>query len=130
MDAVTQTQPLTVLIDPRIAAGRHERGSVEQHEHNVKMRELQARDAAGLAARDARGRLQNATAPTPRRRSRSGDLRQARQHARAFATTSRACRRRQLPGEHDVEHRQKIGRDAISLRQLKKELDAIRAEAR
>jgi hypothetical protein len=63
MDGATRTQRLTVLIDPRIAAeGVTSADLVEQYEHNVKMRELQAAVTQLVSrARDARGRLQNAT---------------------------------------------------------------------
>jgi photosystem II stability/assembly factor-like uncharacterized protein len=130
---VSQTQPLTVLIDPRIAAeGVTNADLVEQYEHNVKMRELQAAVTQLVArARDARGRLQNAT---------GADADKAKQVQAIYdklVNTPEGIRYNKPGLQEHVSYLagmtanidQKIGRDAISrYAELKKEFDQLKAD--
>jgi len=133
MDGATQTQPLTVLIDPRIAAeGVTNADLVEQYEHNVKMRELQAAVTQLVSrARDARGRLQNAT---------GADADKAKQVQTIYdklVNTPEGIRYNKPGLQEHVQYLagmtantdQKIARDAISrYAELKKEFDGLKAE--
>jgi hypothetical protein len=133
VDGQAQTAPLTVLIDPRIAAeGVTNADLVEQYEHNVKMRALQADVDQTLArVNTARSKLQGAT---------GADADKAKQvqaiYEKIVATPEGV--RYNKPGlqEHvrylagmTANVDQKIGRDAIErYNELKKELDAIKAD--
>jgi photosystem II stability/assembly factor-like uncharacterized protein len=133
VDGQTQTAPLTVLIDPRIAAeGVTNADLVEQYEHNVKMRALEADVDQTLArVNSARTKLQGAT---------GADAEKAKQvqaiYEKIVATPEGV--RYNKPGlqEHvrylagmTANTDQKIGRDAIErYTELKKELDAIKAD--
>jgi len=133
MDGATQTQPLTVLIDPRIAAeGITNADLVEQYEHNVKMRELQAAVTQLVSrAREARGRLQNAT---------GADAEKAKQVQAIYdklVNTPEGIRYNKPGLQEHVQYLagmtantdQKIARDAISrYAELKKEFDGLKAE--
>jgi hypothetical protein len=133
MEGATQTQPLTVLIDPRIAAeGITNADLVEQYEHNVKMRELQAAVTQLVSrARDARGRLQNAT---------GADAEKAKQVQAIYdklVNTPEGVRYNKPGLQEHVQYLagmtantdQKIARDAISrYAELKKEFDGLKAE--
>jgi photosystem II stability/assembly factor-like uncharacterized protein len=133
VDAATQTQPLTVLIDPRVAAGGVTVADlVEQYEHNVRVRELSTAVGQTLTrVRDARGRLQNAT---------GADADKAKQVQAIYdklVATPEGIRYNKPGLQEHVNYLasmtanvdQKIGRDAIErYNELKKELDAIRAE--
>jgi hypothetical protein len=121
------------LIDPRIAAeGVTNADLVEQYEHNVKMRALQADVDQTLArVNTARSKLQGAT---------GADADKAKQvqaiYEKIVATPEGV--RYNKPGlqEHvrylagmTANVDQKIGRDAIErYNELKKELDAIKAD--
>ncbi len=134
IDAVVQTQPLTVLIDPRIAAeGVTAADLVEQYDHNVKVRALQA-DVQQLTTRvtAARGRLQNATGADAEKAKRIQAI-----YEKLVNTPEGVRYNKPGLGEH-VQYLasatsgvdQKIGRDAIArYAELKKEIDALRAEA-
>ena len=124
-----QTQPLTVLIDPRIAAeGVTPADLVEQYEHNLKMRALQADVQQTLArVNAARSAVQNDAAKAA-----------ALEAIRLKIIATPEGVRYNKPGlqEHvnylagmtsNVD--QKIGRDAIErYNTLRKELDDIRAQ--
>ena len=133
MDGATQTQPLTVLIDPRIAAeGVTNADLVEQYEHNVKMRELQAAVTQLVSrARDARGRLQNATGADAEK------AKQVQAISDKLVNTPEGIRYNKPGLQEHVNYLagmtantdQKIARDAISrYAELKKEFDALKAE--
>jgi photosystem II stability/assembly factor-like uncharacterized protein len=128
----TFTEPFTVLIDPRIAAGGVTVADLqEQFDHNVRMRELVA-SAAQLAARvrAAQARLAGATGAQADTAKRVDAI-----AAKLMTDTSV---RYNTPGlqEHIIylagmtsSVDQKIGRDAIArYAELKKALDAMRAE--
>jgi photosystem II stability/assembly factor-like uncharacterized protein len=133
VDGQAQTAPLTVLIDPRIAAeGVTNADLVEQYEHNVKMRALEADVDQTLArVNTARSKLQGAA---------GADADKAKQvqaiYEKIVATPEGV--RYNKPGlqEHvrylagmTANVDQKIGRDAIErYNELKKELDAIKAD--
>jgi photosystem II stability/assembly factor-like uncharacterized protein len=133
IDAVVQTQPLTVLIDPRIAAeGVTTADLVEQHDHNVRVRALQA-DVQQLTARvtAARGRLQNATGADAEKAKRIQAI-----YEKLVNTPEGVRYNKPGLGEH-VQYLasatsgvdQKIGRDAIArYAELKKEIDALKVE--
>ena len=124
---VTQTEPLTVLIDPRVAAGGVTTADLkEQFDHNVRMRELMASAAqlltrvrAGMSDGDA-GRAatlkaiyeQLVNTPEGVRYNKPG-LQSHISYLASMTTTTD----------------QKIGRDAIERYQvLKKELDALKVD--
>jgi photosystem II stability/assembly factor-like uncharacterized protein len=125
---VSQTQPLTVLIDPRVAAGGVTVADLkEQFDHNVRVRELTAAAAqlltrvrAGMSGADAdkAAKLkaiyeQLVNTPEGIRYSKPG----LQSHITYLASMTTATD-------------QKIGRDAVERYQvLKKELDALKAEA-
>ena len=124
---VTQTEPLTVLIDPRVAAGGVTTADLkEQFDHNVRMRELTAaavqlltRVRAGLSGADAdrAAKLkpiyeQLVNTPEGVRYNKPG-LQSHISYLASMTTTTD----------------QKIGRDAIERYQvLKKELDALKGD--
>jgi len=122
--AVTQTQTITVLIDPRVAAdGVTISDLQEQFEHNMRMRDLvssvnqlvaRVREALSKSPNDARLTTLAAKLLTePVRYGKPG----LQAHITYLASMT-----------SNVD--QKIGRDAIERYQvLKKELDALRAEA-
>jgi photosystem II stability/assembly factor-like uncharacterized protein len=122
--AVTQTQTLNVLIDPRIAAdGVTVSDLQEQFEHNMRMRDLvssvnqlvtRVREAIGKTPNDPRLIALAAKLMTePVRYGKPG----LQAHVTYLAS---------MTGNVD----QKIGRDAVERYQvLKKEFDALRAEA-
>jgi hypothetical protein len=124
---VTQTEPLTVLIDPRVAAGGVTTADLkEQFDHNVRMRELTASAAqlltrvrAGMSDGDA-GRAaklkpiyeQLVNTPEGVRYNKPG----LQSHISYLASMTTTID-------------QKIGRDAIERYQvLKKELDALKVD--
>ena len=121
---VTETQPLTVLIDPRVAADGVTLADLqEQFEHNMRMRDLvtavnqlvnRVRDALNKSPNDARLKAIAAKLLTePVRYGKPG----LQAHITYLAGMTA-----------NVD--QKIGRDAIERYQvLKKEFDVIRAEA-
>jgi photosystem II stability/assembly factor-like uncharacterized protein len=128
---ITQTQPLTVRIDPRVAAdGVTDADLREQSEHNRRMREL-VRDVAAVAARirEAQSRLRNATGADAETAARIAEI-----AGKVFTDQVRYSK----PGlQSHINYLagmttgadQKIGRDAIERHQtLRKELDAIRAD--
>jgi photosystem II stability/assembly factor-like uncharacterized protein len=124
---VSQTQPLTVLIDPRVAAGAVTVADLkEQFDHNVRVRELTAAAAqlltrvrAGMSGIDAdkAAKLkaiyeQLVNTPEGIRYNKPG----LQSHITYLASMTTATD-------------QKIGRDAVERYQvLKKELDALKAE--
>ena len=122
--AVTQTQTITVLIDPRVEAdGVTVSDLQEQFEHNMRMRELvsgvnqlvtRVREAVGKSPNDPRLlALASKLLTEPVRYGKPG----LQAHITYLASMTA-----------NVD--QKIGRDAIDRYQvLKKELDALRAEA-
>jgi len=127
----SQTQPLTVRIDPRVTAdGITAAELTEQFEHNLRMRELVS-DVNTLLARvrEAQGRLRNATgaeAETAKRvetiasKLLTEPVRYGKPGLQAHIAYLAG-----MTGAVD----QKIGRDAIERYQaLRKELDTIRAE--
>jgi photosystem II stability/assembly factor-like uncharacterized protein len=125
---VSQTQPLTVLIDPRVAAGGVTVADLkEQFDHNVRVRELTAAAAqlltrvrAGMSEADAdkAAKLkaiyeQLVNTPEGIRYNKPG----LQSHITYLASMTTATD-------------QKIGRDAVERYQvLKKELDALKADA-
>ena len=125
---VSQTQPLTVLIDPRVAAGGVTVADLkEQFNHNVRVRELTAAAAqlltrvrAGMSAADAdkAAKLkaiyeQLVNTPEGIRYNKPG----LQSHITYLASMTTVTD-------------QKIGRDAVERYQaLKKELDALKADA-
>jgi photosystem II stability/assembly factor-like uncharacterized protein len=125
---VSQTQPLTVLIDPRVAAGGVTVADLkEQFDHNVRVRELTAAAAqlltrvrAGMSGADAdkAAKLkaiyeQLVNTPEGIRYNKPG----LQSHITYLASMTTATD-------------QKIGRDAVERYQvLKKELEALKAEA-
>jgi len=124
----TQTQPLVVKIDPRVAAGGVTVADLkEQFDHNVRMRELTA------AANDLTGRVR--TAMTGATGDRETKLRAI--YEQLISTPDGV--RYNKPGlQAHISYLagmtanvdQKIGRDAIERYQaLKKELDALKLEA-
>jgi hypothetical protein len=124
----TQTQPLVVKIDPRVAAGGVTVADLkEQFDHNVRMRELTA------AANDLAGRVR--TAMTGATGDRETKLRAI--YEQLISTPDGV--RYNKPGlQSHISYLagmtanvdQKIGRDAIERYQaLKKELDALKLEA-
>jgi len=124
----TQTQPLVVKIDPRVAAGGVTVADLkEQFDHNVRMRELTA------AANDLAGRVR--TAMTGATGDRETKLRAI--YEQLISTPDGV--RYNKPGlQAHISYLagmtanvdQKIGRDAIERYQaLKKELDALKLEA-
>jgi len=124
----TQTQPLVVKIDPRVAAGGVTVADLkEQFDHNVRMRELTA------AANDLTGRVR--TAMTGATGDRETKLRAI--YEQLISTPDGV--RYNKPGlQAHISYLagmtanvdQKIGRDAIERYQaLKKQLDALKAEA-
>ena len=127
----TQTQPLVVKIDPRVAAGGVTVADLkEQFDHNVRMRELSA------AAGDLVGRVRTAMAGTS---GASGD-RAAKLRAiyEQLISTPDGVRYNKPGLQSHISYLagmtanvdQKIGRDAIERYQaLKKELDALKLEA-
>jgi hypothetical protein len=122
---VVQTQPFTVLIDPRIAAeGVTAADLKEQFDHNVRMRDLSAA-AAQLLGR-VRGGL---TGP-------NGD--RVREIYLELVNTPEGVRYNKPGLQAHIQYLagmttgadQKIGRDAIERYQvLKKQLDALKAAA-
>jgi hypothetical protein len=130
--ATPQTQPLTVLIDPRIAAeGVTNADLVEQYEHNVKMRALQADVQQTLArVNTARQRLQNAGADADK-------AKQVQAIYEKIVNTPEGVRYNKPGLQEHVSYLagmtsntdQKIARDAIArYAELKKQLDAIKAD--
>jgi hypothetical protein len=127
----TMTEPLTVLIDPRLAEeGVTMEDLREQFDHNLRMRELVAAAARAVTrVRQAEARLQNATGPAAdtltRVRAIAGTLitepvRYGKPGLQAHITY--------LNGMTNAVD-QKIGRDAIARYQvLKREFDTVRAE--
>ena len=130
--STVQTQPLTVLIDPNVAAdGVTVADLKEQFEHNLRTRQLLA-DVNQLVARvrDAQSKLRNAT---------GADAENAKQiEAIAAKLLTEPVRYGKpglqahiiyLSGGLTTTADQKIGRDAVErYNVLRKELDAIRAE--
>jgi hypothetical protein len=124
----TQTQPLTVRIDPRIAAeGVTVADLVEQFDHNVRMRELSA-EVAELLAR-VRAAL---TSPDAAKAS------AARAIYEQIVNTPEGVRYNKPGLQAHVQYLasmttgvdQKIGRDAIErYQELKKELAALTTRA-
>ena len=128
---VSLTQPLTVLIDPRVAADGVTLADLqEQFEHNMRMREMvTAVNQLVTRVREAQNKLRNAPGADPAATSRVNELatklltepvRYGRPGLQAHITY--------LAGmTSNVD--QKIGRDAIERYQvLKKELDVLQAE--
>jgi hypothetical protein len=125
---VTETQPFTVLIDPRIASGGVTTADLtEQFDHNVRMRELSS-DVGQLLAR-ARAALNNADA---------AKASAARAIYEQIVSTPEGVRYNKPGLQSHVQYLasmttgvdQKIGRDAIERYQvLKKELSALKARA-
>ena len=125
---VTETQPSTVLIDPRIAAeGVTTADLKEQFDHNVRMRELSS-DVGQLLAR-ARAGLNNADA---------AKASAARAIYEQIVSTPEGVRYNKPGLQSHVQYLagmttgadQKIGRDAIERYQaLKKELTNLKARA-
>jgi hypothetical protein len=125
---VTETQPFTVRIDPRIAAeGVTAADLKEQFDHNVRMRELSS-DVAQLLAR-VRAGVNNADA---------AKASAARAIYEKIVSTPEGVRYNKPGLQSHVQYLanmttgvdQKIGRDAIERYQvLKKELDDLRARA-
>jgi photosystem II stability/assembly factor-like uncharacterized protein len=128
---VTLTQPLSVLIDPRVAADGVTLADLqEQFEHNMRMREMvTAVNQLVTRVREAQNKLRNASSADAAATSRVNELaaklltepvRYGRPGLQAHITY--------LAGmTSNVD--QKIGRDAIERYQvLKKELDALQAE--
>jgi len=129
LDGAEQTEPFNVLIDPRIAAeGVMPADLVEQYDHNVRMRALQADVQQTLArVNAAKGSVQNDAAKAA-----------ALEAIRLKIVATPEGVRYNKPGlqEHvnylagmtsNVD--QKIGRDAIErYNTLRKELDDIRAQ--
>jgi photosystem II stability/assembly factor-like uncharacterized protein len=128
---IVQTQPLTVRIDPRVAAdGVTEADLREQFEHNRRMRELVTDvGAVGARIRDAQNRLKNASGADAETAKRLADI-----AARVFTDQVRYSQ----PGlQSHITYLagmttgadQKVGRDALErYRTLRKELDGVRAE--
>jgi hypothetical protein len=125
---VTETQPFTVRIDPRIAAGGVTVADLkEQFDHNVRMRELST-DVAQLLVR-ARAGLNNADA---------AKASAARAIYEQIVATPEGVRYNKPGLQSHVQYLatmttgvdQKIGRDAIERYQvLKKQLDVLIARA-
>jgi hypothetical protein len=121
---VTETQPFTVLIDPRIAAeGVTVADLKEQFDHNMRMRELIA------AANQLLGRVRGGLTGT------NGD--KFREIYLQLVNTPEAVRYNKPGLQAHIQYLagmttgvdQKIGRDAIERYQvLKKELDALKAD--
>jgi hypothetical protein len=128
---ITETQPLNVRIDPRVAAdGVTDADLREQFEHNTRIRELvSAVDVVAARLRDAQGRLRDAAGADADTAKRVTAL-----AAQVFTEPVRygkpglQAHINYLAGMTNAVD-QKIGRDAIERYQtLKKELDAIRME--
>ena len=125
---VTQTQPFTVRIDPRIAAeGVTTADLKEQFDHNIRVRELSGA-AAQLLAR-VRPALNNADAAKAAK---------AREIYEKLVNTPEGVRYNKPGLQEHIQYLgrmtnavdQKIGRDAIERYQaLKKELDDLKAQA-
>ena len=122
-----QTQPFTVLIDPRIAAGGVTTADLkEQFDHNVRMRELTA--AAGQLVNRVRAGMSGADA------DKAAKLKAIYEQ---LVNTPESVRYNKPGLQSHISYLasmttgtdQKIGRDAIERYQvLKKELDALKAE--
>jgi photosystem II stability/assembly factor-like uncharacterized protein len=133
VDGTVQTTTMNVLIDPRIAAeGVTAADLIEQYEHNVKVRALQA-DVQQTFARvnTARTRLQSASGADAAKAQALDAIRDK------FVVTPEGVRYGKPGIQEHVQYLagmtsnvdQKIGRDAIErYNELKKELDAIKAE--
>jgi len=128
-----QSEPFKLLIDPRIAAGGVTPADlVEQYDHNVRMRELQAAVTQTLArVRDARAKLQNASGAD------ADKAKQVQAIYEKIVDTPEGVRYNKPGLQSHVSYLasmtanvdQKIGRDAIErYNELKKELDDIRAQ--
>jgi hypothetical protein len=125
---VTQTQPFTVLIDPRVEAdGVTAADLKEQFDHNVRMRELSS--AAGQLVGRVRGALNDADA---------AKASAARAIYEKLVNTPEGVRYNKPGLQAHIQYLagmttgvdQKIGRDAIERYQvLKKELDDLAARA-
>jgi photosystem II stability/assembly factor-like uncharacterized protein len=133
VDGAAETQPLTVLIDPRIAAeGVTNADLVEQYDHNVKMRALEADVDQTLArVNAARSRLQGATGAD------ADKAKQVQAIYEKLVNTPEGVRYNKPGLQEHVRYLagmttgvdQKIGRDAIDrYNELKKQLDAIKTE--
>ena len=133
VDGQAQTAPLTVLIDPRIAAeGVTNADLVEQYEHNIKMRALEADvDQTLTRVNAARSKLQGATGA-------DGDkAKQVQAIYEKIVATPEGVRYNKPGLQEHVRYLagmtanvdQKIGHDAIErYAELRKELDAIKAD--
>jgi hypothetical protein len=133
VDATTLTQPLNVLIDPRLAAeGLTAADIKEQFEHNMRMRTLTADVNQTLGRlRDARTKFQNATGAEAEKAKRVEALYQQMviiPEGVRYAKPGLQEHVRYLAGMTTGSD-QKIGRDALErYAVLRKELDAMRAE--
>jgi photosystem II stability/assembly factor-like uncharacterized protein len=130
--ATTETQPLTVAIDPRVAAdGVTVADLTGQFEHNMRMRDLvSAVNALSARVREAQARLRNA-AGAEADTARKVDALAAKLNTEPVrygkpGLTAHITYLAGMVGNVD----QKVGRDAIERYQtLKAEVDALRAEA-
>ncbi len=127
------TQPITVLVDPRIAAeGVTAADLVEQYEHNVRTRDLVEQVNQTLArVRTARTRLQGATGADADKAKRVEAIYEQ------IVNTPEGVRYNKPGLQEHITYLsrmttgvdQKVGRDATErYQELKKELDAIDAE--
>jgi photosystem II stability/assembly factor-like uncharacterized protein len=130
---VTQTQPLKVLIDPRLAAeGLTDADLVELFDHNMRMRELSNAVSQTVArVRAARTQLASATGADAEKAKRVNAIYEQ------LVNTPEGVRYNKPGLQSHVSYLagmtsggdQKVGRDALERYQvLKKQLDDIRAE--
>jgi hypothetical protein len=130
---ITQTQPLNVLIDPRVAAGGVTVADLqEQFDHNMRMRELGASATQTVArVRAARAQLADAKGPDAEKAKRVNEIYEM------LVNTPEGVRYNKPGLQAHISYLsgmttgvdQKVGHDALERYQvLKKELDAIRAE--
>jgi photosystem II stability/assembly factor-like uncharacterized protein len=130
---VVRVQPLRVVIDPNVAAsGVTEADLVEQFEHNVRMRELQAAATQTVTrVRQARASLAGAAGADAQKAQRLQAIYET------LVNTPEGVRYNKPGLQSHINYLagmttgvdQKIARDAIARYEvLKKELDAIRAE--
>jgi hypothetical protein len=126
---VSQTQPLAVLIDPRVAAGGVTVADLqEQFQHNMRMRDMvESVNALVLRVRQAQTQMKSGADPDKARRLDAIAAKLLTEPVRYGKPGLQAHITYLASMTANVD--QKIGRDAIErYAVLKKELDAVRAE--